>query len=794
MSEKVKSTVDWASVSLGLVAIIINLAISAHSGCAVILKTAVIWTAALVCLGYVVYAVRLCLNMADFDWNLINGHFLRKVCCIVLLIPSLLTVTGQFFIDSPKELADERGLYEYHDYQANDVDNLQKSPDIFWGTYYHFIDPGNQHMTSTKAARVWTAIIAILGVFLLNGLLVSSIVGWIDKRKEEWLKGSVRYDRLLGKTSHYVIIGGNDMVPGVVSELFNKMTVGKFDYILIQTSRDVEDFRRELFSNLTVDQQQKVIIYYGNRNSVTDIAELQLQTALEVYVLGEESRTDDLESYHDTMNMECLKLIGKEIEAVSGFSEKNKLVCRVMFEYQTSFNVFQVTDVDGDKIKFLPFNYYEKWAQNVLICQTPCGGAACKYGYLPLEGSSGIKAGDNTYVHLVIVGMSRMGVAMAIEAAHMAHYPNYEEIGVRTRITFIDQNAAGEKEFFMGRFKELFALSHWRYGNVAERTLIWEKELEVSGSNHLGGDFIDIEWEFINGSIENAAVQQYLLESSSDENAKLTVAICLPENSRAIAAAAYMPDELYRSQNTLQVLVYQRLSDELVRQINANNGRYHKKMRAFGMARSCYDSQLVELAESIEPVITEAYDMYSGCMKWKREHLPESENMSLEQVKLSVIEEKAKKTDKEKEIESSNKSNSAKMWSNHYNIYTMWTKYRCITTEDGHVFNPSEENFDVLGSMMMKELGMMEHNRWVVEQLLLRYRPLTKEEQEDAKISDLYSSSDRKNFYKKNMNAHLDICSNSRLDEVDYKMSELDRTLISVLPEAYRKYMEIKTK
>lgn len=794
MSEKVKSTVDWASVSLGLVAIIINLAISAHSGCAVILKTAVIWTAALVCLGYVVYAVRLCLNMADFDWNLINGHFLRKVCCIVLLISSLLTVTGQFFIDSPKELADERGLYEYHDYQANDVDNLQKSPDIFWGTYYHFIDPGNQHMTSTKAARVWTAIIAILGVFLLNGLLVSSIVGWIDKRKEEWLKGSVRYDRLLGKTSHYVIIGGNDMVPGVVSELFNKMTVGKFDYILIQTSRDVEDFRRELFSNLTVDQQQKVIIYYGNRNSVTDIAELQLQTAQEVYVLGEESRTDDLESYHDTMNMECLKLIGKEIEAVSGFSEKNKLVCRVMFEYQTSFNVFQVTDVDGDKIKFLPFNYYEKWAQNVLICQTPCGGAACKYGYLPLEGSSGIKAGDNTYVHLVIVGMSRMGVAMAIEAAHMAHYPNYEEIGVRTRITFIDQNAAGEKEFFMGRFKELFALSHWRYGNVTERTLIWEKEHEVSGSNHLGGDFIDIEWEFINGSIENAAVQQYLLESSSDENAKLTVAICLPENSRAIAAAAYMPDELYRSQNTLQVLVYQRLSDELVRQINANNGRYHKKMRAFGMARSCYDSQLVELAESIEPVIAEAYDMYSDCMKWKREHLPESENMSSEQVKLSVIEEKAKKTDKKKEIESSNKSNSAKMWSNHYNIYSMWTKFRCITTEDGHVFNPSEENFDALGSMMMKELGMMEHNRWVVEQLLLRYRPLTKEEQEDAKISDLYSSSDRKDFYKKNMNAHLDICSNGRLDEVDYKMSELDRTLISVLPEAYRKYLDTKTK
>jgi hypothetical protein len=88
---------------------------------------------------------------------------------------------------------------------------------------------------------------------------------------------------------------------------------------------------------------------------------------------------------------------------------------------------------------------------------------------------------------------------------------------------------------------------------------------------------------------------------------------------------------------------------------------------------------------------------------------------------------------------------------------------------------------------MMKELGMMEHNRLVVEQLLLRYRPLSKSEQEDAMVPSLNSSSERKDFYERTMNAHLDICSNGRLDEVDYRVSMLDRTLISVLPGAYRK-------
>lgn len=751
---------------------------------------ALIAVAGILGLVYMIRGLVICCNSVKLDWHLIHGHFLRKVSCVVILMPFVITTIFSIFVLS-KDLVFDPQLYEIGDRSLSyDILFSQESPNLFWTVYYHFIDAGNQHMTASLPGRVLAAIIAMLGVFLLNGLLVSSIIGEVDKRKERWLKGEAKYHRVLKRKSHYVIIGGNDMVPGIVSELLEVMqnTPGTdtTEYILIQTSRDVESFRRELFSTLTIDQQQKIIIYYGNRNSEADIRVLCLETAKEVYVLGEESRTDDLESYHDTMNMECLKLIGKEIETVDKFSKGNELVCRVMFEYQTSFNVFQVTDVDGNKIKFLPFNYYEKWAQKVLICQELVDKNNCKY--YPLEGFEGIKSADDSYVHLVIVGMSRMGVAMAIESAHLAHYPNYEEKGIRTKITFIDSNAAEEMEFFMGRFKDLFSLSHWRYGNVDDGCLVWEKDHEVSACSHLGGDFIDVEWEFINGSVENAAVHQYLLEASSDEKAKLTVAVCLPENSRAIAAAAYMPDELYRSRNTLQVLVYQRLSDELVRQINANNGRYCQKMKAFGMAKCCYDSKLVELAESIEPSITGAYNLYGDCIKWVREHSPESESMSLEQVMEIVAEEKKMKPVDNEKKKVSTKSNSAKMWSNHYNIYSMWTKYRSITTEDGHIFNPLVDDFDGLESKMMKELGMMEHNRWVVEQLLLRYRPLSKSEQEDAMVPSLNSSSERKDFYKRTMNAHLDICSNGRLDEVDYRVSMLDRTLISVLPGAYRKF------
>ena len=180
----------------------------------------------------------------------------------------------------------------------------QEDPSIFWTVYFHFIDPGNQHMTTSQSGRGWAALIGILGVFLLNGLLVSSIIGWIDSRKEKWLKGKVKYPCFLRRKKHYVIIGGNDIVTGIVKQIISKK-----EYILIQTSNDVESFRRELFSNLTEEQQRLIIIYYGNRTAKEDIEKLHIENAEEIYIIGEEIRTDDIESYHDTMNIKCLKLL-----------------------------------------------------------------------------------------------------------------------------------------------------------------------------------------------------------------------------------------------------------------------------------------------------------------------------------------------------------------------------------------------------------------------------------------------------------------------------------------------------
>lgn len=734
-----------------------------------------------------------------FDWHLVNGKYILKVISIVLLAPFSLSLV---ISNSSNPVLSKDLLSEDMDYVQEEAvaGNLSMEPttvsdqlnadqedlSLFWSVYYHFIDPGNQHMASGKEGKQWAALIAILGVFLVNGLLVSTIIGWVDTRKERWQKGAVRY-KLLTWRRHYVILGVNDMVDGVVQQLLKKdkgcISFLK-PYILIQTSQDVESFRRTLFSNLTQAQQKRIVIYYGSRTSQVDISKLGLGTALEVYVLGEEAGISDMESYHDTINMECLKCISNEIADCRKFElcgeQDNRLVCRVMFEYQTSFNVFKITDIDTTKIRFLPFNYYEQWAQNVLINRTVGEADESKQYYLPLEGLKGIKSGDTAYVHLVVVGMSRMGIAMAIEAAQLAHYPNYETMGKRTRITFIDNDADKESEFFRSRFRDLFALSHWSCADIAGDKLVWQKH-EPELHEHLGGDFIDVEWEFINASIELEPVQNYLIDASSDKDARLTIAMCMPENSRAVAAAVYLPDKIFKSDSTLRVLVYQRLNEELLRQISDNNDRYCKKIKAFGMAKECYDSYLTELSEHLNKAMSKAYMDYQFRLQVERM----KEDGYTEEEARTILE--ARNAAEKNPVENKKRNNIAAvgMWSNYYSIHSMWTKFRCVTTSDKHVFNPLTEDLD---EGMLNELGHVEHNRWLIERLMLRFRPLTKEEQEQAKIPTLCSSPE--NMKKlKNSFAHLDICSNKILDKVDFNVSELDKELIKVLIPEYRRFL-----
>lgn len=169
------------------------------------------------------------------------------------------------------------------------------------------------------------------------------------------------------------------------------------NYILLQTNRNVEEIRSQLSSYLTDKEEKKVIIYAGNRTSRDDIKELYInpENTREVLILGDSMEGSQYENNHDALNMNCLNIIAellREYSNTTSYSSKNeipKLTCRVMFEYQTSFSIFQYSDISNkikDIINFKPLNFYELWSQRVLVNTQLSFDDQMYTGYLPLEG------------------------------------------------------------------------------------------------------------------------------------------------------------------------------------------------------------------------------------------------------------------------------------------------------------------------------------------------------------------------------------------------------------------------
>ena len=751
-----------------------------------------------------------------FDRMLIHGgSFMLKIAFLVILTPFFLTflITLHNFLvsDDCKVHPTEDFMYATDGAVASQVQPTAESNEqtnLFWSVYYNFIDPGSEYIIANNGGKVWAIVVALFGMFLLNGLLVSTMVGYIDSRKDNWMNGKMRYSasQFLFK-KFAVVIGANEMAPTIIRNLLCGRGEGRVYYVVLLTNEDVEKVRSVIESYLTKEEEARLIIYNGQLDSKEEISRLHLESATEIYVLGEDSHEDVSESYHDVQNMRCVHniagyLVGKSVD--------KEIVCRVMFEFQTTYSVFQFSDLHDNirrHLDFIPFNPYENWAQRVLVkgsyeeneqhLNSGHHNDAKFFDYLPLDGNNGISPDSEKYVHFVIVGMSKMGLAMAMQAAQVAHYPNFKiadengkkvERPLRTRITFIDENADSEMEFFMGRFQNLFALSRYRYIDASckdcDLDAPWTDAVTAEGSEYtaIGDNFLDIEWEFIKGSVEKAGVVQYL--KSAAEQAKpvegqpsslFTVAVCHPLAHQAIAASIYMPAEVY--DYAQQILVYQREASDIVYNLTSDQTKAHKryaKLRPFGMQYADFttyndihyramicnylytiigDDALVDKILQID--ITDK----DGCMKfitdaWK---------------KLAIFDK----------------------WSNIYLANSFESKIRSAGGTLADVSSHYDELVAAIAAMKMP-MAECEHNRWNMQQLLMGFRAfndddmaeLRKEAAKAASPAERQTVITRIKKAKRNSaeRAHLNICSFATLMELDGEAYKYDEKFNGAIP------------
>ena len=573
------------------------------------------------------------------------------------------------------------------------------------------------------------------------------------------------------------------------------------NYVILQTSGNVAKVRQLLQAYLTEKEYNRVIIYNDLRNSYEGLQALHLQHASEIYVLGENTTINGSETFHDTMNMRCVNMIAKvllnedvykrlqkrlcrlnsrlakwsqkleqlkenekkckcrierienrierlnnRISKINNRINQRKRVCKVLFEYQTTYSIFQFSDVTKEvnqAMHFIPFNRYESWARRVIVDNHALAlidenDKQCEHAkehenkvtYRPLDGYEGIRFDDEQRVHFIVIGMSKMGVAMGVQALFQAHYPNYvKNSSLRSRITFIDANAEQEMQFFKGRYASLFELARHRYidaNSCKEHQLNsnygWidptrKADYQWKHLSKNGKNFLDVEIEFVKGELESEGVREYLRQVTADENSKVTIAICLPETHQAVAAALYLPAEVYPK--VQEIWVYQREAADIIRNLNPENdnkelNEHYKKLKPFGMLYGEYiDSRTYYLKALL---VNGIYDLD----------------------KKSVLDplDMDDKTTYKKLRKRWNSLSVALKWSNKYFADTIYQKIRSAMptplAEDAAIGGYNNPAFftegwyeDVKHALKeAKGLAECEHNRWDVQQLLLGFTPV----------------------------------------------------------------------
>lgn len=597
-----------------------------------------------------------------------------------------------------------------------------------------FIEPGNVY---NLPEHLWYAtVVAISGMILFVGILISVISNMLERRIERYREGDIRYSL----SNHIVIIGFDKIAPSLIAQLCDDANYDGCQ-ILIQSVMSSQEIRDKLHEHLSETQEKRLTIFHARRNAEEELLLLNTHKAREVFLLGENDEPD-----HDFVNIECLKKIVNIHKRQPGCPMIN---FTVLFEYQSTFAVFQITDLASEwrkYIKFHPINFHEEWAKRLIVTRE-YGQGNNKITFPPLDREEGINEESDKFVHFVIIGMSRMGVALGVEAAHMMHFPNFcRDNSLKTKITFISNDAAQEMNYFVGRYSHFFEVQSHYFMDLREYT---KNKIEQSHFDDLrelieptkfrgsDSDFLDIEFTFINGDAASPQAHKLLEGLANEPNTKLSIAVCLSDPPASIAMGLYLPDIIYKKD--IPIFIRQKTSSallDIVRRVNEKNPRFNKyeNVYPFGMREQCFDLNQNELYRALG--IKYLYDDSSNGIPL---YIPSKQQL----------------------LKGWDDTEIALRWSNFYSSYSISPKLRSLgIDEEGECPKLTTEQIDIIAKV--------EHNRWNVEKLLLGYRKPTQKEIQEKSRKEL-----------KQAFAHPDIVPYSALSDGS---KDYDRAIVSGIP------------
>lgn len=434
----------------------------------------------------------------------------------------------------------------------------------------------------------WQVIAFLLGAVFFSGVTITFVGNWLGNRQEAYRNGSIRYSFF---KDHLLFLGGSRIILPMLKEVCEDPKM-KGLHVLVLTSDNVGAVRTDISRFLSLEklESMKITVLYGDHYDKETLKGLNTGDARKLFIVG-----DNLSgSEHDSENVACWEVVRSLCE------NRTNVPCYLYFSRTSSLQLFRYrVDNRPPCLDTIALNYLETVAQRVFV-----HNGTEKNDYPALDRGKGIGPNDDRRVHLVVTGASSVSYAMATTAAHLCHFPNCFDSQTceiipsrRTKITFIAPNIKEEMHYITSHLYLLFKQSHYAY--------IKDTEMELHEPEPNNGDFLDIEWEFLDGSSADGWVVERLREYYEDfvekKKTYLTMVFGELEADRNIAAATYLPPEFHRivladDQNvdyeqTVPLLVFQPKNEKLVHDAHVHSESY-RNMFPFGSQRESYDSSI----------------------------------------------------------------------------------------------------------------------------------------------------------------------------------------------------------
>ncbi|MCR4965402.1 MAG: hypothetical protein K6A41_07065 [Bacteroidales bacterium] len=558
----------------------------------------------------------------------------------------------------------------------------------------------------------------LFGLIIFNGIIIGIITNTINRRVEAHRNGLLQYL----KSGHFIIMGYDDMVPSIISELFAKDP--KADVLLL-TALDAKVVNEKLLRSVAHGKMDQIFITYGHRTMKDCYKSIHLEAAKEIFVVGNRTRPE-----HDAANVESVDSIYAYLTETASETKPRRITC--VFEDFDTYSSFKTTEIFSQicrlGIEFVPYNFYDDWANQVLVRRSYKEKNSPKEAIpYPSVYGDGIVYEDTKRVHLVFFGLSNFSTSLAVEAAHLLHFPNFDrDNSLRTRITFIDKHADEQLLVFTTRNRHFFEVQPYFFSDMSgENAEYLPKKIDKLVSKDLpNNDFLDVEFEFVKGDAFDSNIQNMIKEWAEDtDNQYLSVFIAMSDQRQNFILGMNMPDEVY--DNAVPLFIRQNRADDFVTNLRkaddkeydyakvdegklhvAKRGHRYANIYPFGMDDMAYslDETIIDQAKLLNYLYETAdYNTFRYKSPKELEGIPEKDLWSAANkywLNLPV----------------------AKKWSNLYCVSSIVCKLDTLQAMRDSDANGTSILQNPFTDKEIEILGRVEHNRWNVEKLLMGFR------------------------------------------------------------------------